>query len=117
MNGIGPESMKIGTKTNEIAQRNAVEFRYDILDPRFIEMMAVLANYGAEKYGDFNWQKSKLGGEKSPVNHIHQHLVDYQLNREYDHFDGDIRWHLIAIAFNAMMEFYWCSLQKRKGKI
>lgn len=84
--------------------------RYDILDPEFEELMARIADYGAKKYGDFNWHKSRLTGDKSPMNHIRKHWKSYMLNEPYDHPEiaGDSRkMHLVAIAFNAMMEFYY----------
>lgn len=92
-----PESTK--------SKRNPVDFRYDILDPEFIKAMAMVAQYGAEKYGEYNWLKSRLAGEKGPINHIYEHLRQYRVGEAYDKFDGGNQWHLVAIAFNAMMEF------------
>lgn len=88
--------------------------RYDILIPRFLDDMARIAYYGAKKYGDFNWQISKLEGDKSSVNHMYKHLTSYRLNEPYDHEElGTQRsLHLVAIAFNAMMEYYWAKLDE-----
>src|SRR5580698_9305404 len=36
------------------AQRDPVKVRYDILVPEFLEALAQIAHYGAEKYGEFN---------------------------------------------------------------
>ena len=91
----------------EQAKRNPVDYRYDILDPDFLHMMAQIAHYGAVTYGDFNWHKSRLTGDKSPVNHMYKHLSRFRKGDKYDHLDGDIRYHLAAIAFNAMMEFFY----------
>jgi hypothetical protein len=92
-----------------VATRLPVATRYDILDPQFWYSMALLAGVGAKKYGDFNWHKSRLVGEKSPVNHAFQHLVDYQDGNSYDHTElgGHKKFHLIACAFNCMMEFFY----------
>jgi len=92
------------------AKRDSCPTRYDIIDPEFLELMARVADYGAKKYGDFNWQKSRLEGDKSPINHIYKHLKSYRMDEPYDHPEiagTDRKMHLIAIAFNAMMEFYW----------
>jgi Domain of unknown function (DUF5664) len=98
---------KIRGQAEGVSVRNPVDFRYDILDPEFMHMLARVAHYGAEKYGDFNWQKSRLAGNKSPLNHLEYHLNQYRQQLEYDHFDGRHCWHLAAIAFNAMMEFWY----------
>jgi hypothetical protein len=31
------------------------------------------------------------------------------MGEKYDHFEGDVRRHLAAIAYNAMMEFHYVS--------
>jgi dATP/dGTP diphosphohydrolase len=94
---------------NKEAKRNPATYRYDILMPSFIEAMAKIADYGAEKYGDFNWTKSRLDGSKGPINHIYEHLNQYRQSRLYDHPEIGIerKYHLAAIAFNAMMEFWY----------
>lgn len=75
--------------------------------------MAAIADYGAKVYGEFNWHKSRLTGNKGPVNHIMKHLMQYQLSVDYDHPEIEVRagaerrMHLVAIAFNAMMEWYY----------
>lgn len=93
----------------EVATRVDRAIRYDILDPLFLEYMAKVADYGAKKYGDFNWHKSRLTGDKSPVNHMYKHLGSYQKNEPYDHpeLGEGPEWHLIGLAFNAMMEFFY----------
>lgn len=95
--------------STETAKRNSTSFRYDILDPEFLEVMAKIGHYGAEKYEELNWHKSRLTGEKGPVNHMYKHLGQYTRNKPYDHKEiGEERKiHLAAIAFNAMMEFWY----------
>lgn len=90
------------------AKRDEVAVRYDILDPLFLRVMAQIAHYGAKKYGENNWKLSHLKGNKSPINHIYEHLASYILREPYDHHEiGTAQAiHLVAIAFNAMMEFY-----------
>lgn len=92
----------------EVAQRDPIRERYDILDPNFLHFMALIADYGAKKYGESNWKKSRMTGSKSPINHIYKHLGAYQKMVEYDHSEIGVEpyIHLAAIAFNAMMEFY-----------
>jgi hypothetical protein len=88
-------------------KRVPVDFRYDAINPTFLHWMAKIGSYAAQKYGAWEqYTGARLVGEKSPVNHIFDHLRKYQLDEKYDHFDGDPRWHLVAVAYNAMMEFY-----------
>jgi hypothetical protein len=89
-------------------KRVPVDFRYDALNPLFLKFMAKIGAYAAEKYGSYEqYSEARLEGEKSPVNHIYEHLRQFTMGEPYDHFDGDIRWHLAAIAYNAGMEFYY----------
>ena len=102
----------VGKKEATRVTRN---IRYDIIDPEFLELMAKIADYGAKKYGNFDWQLSHLEGDKSPINHIYKHLKSFRMKEPYDHpeLGEGIELHLAAIAFNAMMEFYWVLKEKK----
>lgn len=92
----------------EAPKRLPVDFRYDSINPAFLKWMAKIGSYAADKYGAWDQYKTaRLVGEKSPVNHIYEHLRQFQDGEKYDHFDGDVRWHLVAVAYNAMMEFFY----------
>ena len=94
--------------SDSTALRVPVNYRYDALNPDFIKAMAQIAAYAAEKYGAAEqYTITRLVGEKSPINHIYEHLRQYQIGKPYDHFDGDLRWHLVAASYNAMMEFFY----------
>jgi len=85
-------------------KRVPVTFRYDGLNHDFIKMLAEIAHYAASKYGSAEqYANGRLEGEKSPVNHIYEHLRQYQTGEHHDHFKDPI-YHLAAIAYNAMME-------------
>ena len=91
------------------AKRDPIAFRFDILDPEFLQALAQIADYGAKKYGDRNWHKSRMIGDKSCMNHMYGHLLSYGASLEYDHQElgKEKKWHLAAVAFNAMMEFWY----------
>jgi hypothetical protein len=90
--------------------RVPVDFRYDAVHPTFLHWMARIGSYADTKYGAWEqYTRARLVGEKAPVNHIFDHLRKYQMGEAYDHFDGDVRWHLVAVAYNAMMAFYYHS--------
>jgi Domain of unknown function (DUF5664) len=97
------------TDKPEEAKRNKIGLRFDIIDPNFLKALAQIGYYGADKYGDLNWQKSRLDGEKGPINHIYDHLHKYRTREPYDHevIGTKRKYHLAAIAFNAMMEFWY----------
>ena len=94
--------------TKPPANRDPVKYRYDVLYWEFIHAMAEIGHFGAEKYGDHNYRQPGLTRDKSPINHMANHLRQYLERESYDHpeVDNDRKYHLAAIAFNAMMEFY-----------
>lgn len=90
--------------------RHPVNYRYDALNPEFEKMLAMIASYADEKYGDCHLYarlEERLRGEKSPINHMREHMRQYVMQEPYDKFDGDLGWHLAAIAYNAMMELFY----------
>jgi hypothetical protein len=90
------------------ARRDPVAYRYDVLYWNFIHVMAQIGHFGAEKYGEFNYRQLGLKGNTSPVNHIANHLRKFIENEPYDHQEVGVgrKYHLAAIAFNAMMQFW-----------
>lgn len=100
------------------AKRDEKGYRFDILDPEFLRSLARIADFGARKYGEYNWHKSRMVGHADPCNHILDHLTKYKLNKPFDHATlGEHRkMHLAAIAFNAMME-YWYESQESQESI
>lgn len=99
---------KVNFPLKKEAKRDPVNYRYDILYWNFIHAMAEIGHFGAEKYGDFNYRQPGLVREKSPINHIANHLRHYLEGHMYDHNEigSSKKYHLAAIAFNAMMEFW-----------
>lgn len=91
------------------ATRISVNYNFAKLHWPFWKAIAIMGHYGTEKYDKGqetpNYQISKLTGEKSAINHLSNHLLEYTLGNK--HPLGDSRWHLVAIAFNAMIEFFW----------
>jgi hypothetical protein len=87
-------------------KRVPVMYRYDAINPDFLHMMAEIGHYASEKYGSWDqYLAARLEGEKSPINHAYDHLRQYRRGDRYDHFDGDPRRHLVAVAYNVMMAF------------
>lgn len=91
------------------APRTPLDVRYDLLEASFMRAMAKVGQYGAEKFGDANYKKSRMRGKDGPPNHILNHLGSYMLHEPYNHSEigHERKYHLAAIAFNAMMEFWY----------
>jgi hypothetical protein len=88
--------------------RVPVNFNYTGLNFDFLKLMAEIPPYADEKYTSFaQYTHERLTGEKSPANHMIEHLRQYMAGEPYDKFDGDVGRHLVAVAYNAMMEFYY----------
>jgi len=90
-----------------VAKRVPVDYIYHQLNWDFIHGMAQIAGYAAHKYGSVQqYADSRLAGEKSPVNHMLRHTGQYITGESHDHFHS-VEAHLWAIAYNAMMEYYY----------
>jgi hypothetical protein len=55
--------------------RGDVKPRYDLIDPGFLRGLAEVLAYGAEKYGDRNWQKADEVAARDAANHAFEHLL------------------------------------------
>ncbi len=89
------------------ALRNQVNYRLDALNWDFLKLMAEVAAYADSKYGNaVQYTESRLEGDKSPTNHIAEHLHTYLKREVHDHF-GTLKHQLAAIAYGAMIEFYY----------
>lgn len=89
------------------------------LVPEFIAAMEDIGRYGYEKYGIDSFQHKRINDNRERhiprtqapaiLNHIGQHVGAYGLGIRHDHFKTR-RHQLAAIAFNAMMEFWYAGL-------
>lgn len=92
------------------AKREPVDYRHDALYPEFLNFMARMAGYAGLKYSNpLQYLGSRLKGPDGPINHAKNHIGEFQLGKPHDHFGADIRWHLVAAAYNLMMEFIYIS--------
>lgn len=96
--------------SNKPGARAPVSYRYDALNWDFIKLMAEIAEYADRKYkeagGVHNYTGARLVEEKSPVNHAFEHLRMFIKGELHDHFHT-LKHQLAALAYNAMMEFYY----------
>jgi hypothetical protein len=95
-------------KDRRKATRVPVKFNYTGLNFDFIQQMAEIVPYADAKYETFaQYTRSRMTGEASPINHLVEHARQYMMDEPYDHFDGDRGRHLVAIAYNAMIEWFY----------
>lgn len=88
-------------------KRQPVDFNFESLNWDFIHAMAKIANYANTKYGSaVQYTNARLVGGNSPINHIVGHVREYSKRIPHDRF-GNLEMQLAAIAYNAMMEFYY----------
>lgn len=89
-------------------KREPVDFDFTALNWDFIKQLAQIPPYAAEKYGSWEqYRDARLRGEKSPMNHIIEHARQYMMGEPYEKFDKHLGRQLVAIAYNAMMEWYY----------
>jgi anthranilate phosphoribosyltransferase len=89
------------------------------LIPEFLKAMDEIGQYGHEKYKDKSFQEQRLRGDRSRIkrcdpkeiaSHASAHYASYLRGELHDHFHTR-KHQLAAVAFNAMMEFYYAGLQ------
>lgn len=90
---------------------------YEFLNADFLAAMNDIGSYGNDKYGkDSFHQRAKVGDRsRGPLKrtqpeeiakHAADHFKDANAGIRHDHF-GTRKHQLAAVAFNAMMEFYF----------
>ena len=88
-------------------KREPVNFDYEGLNWDFIKLQAEIAAHAKAKYGQIEqYANGRLEGEKSPLNHMAEHMRMYMAREEHDKF-GTLKHQLAAVAYNASMEFYY----------
>jgi hypothetical protein len=95
---------------------------YPHLRAKFLAAMNDIGRYGLDKYGENSFEARAMRGDTSrgPLTgrtssraiklHIEDHYQMYMDKTPHDHF-GTHRHQLAAVAFNAMMEFYFEGLE------
>lgn len=94
----------------------------EFLDEAFLAAMNEIGKYGHEKYGADSFHARAANGDRSrgtilsrtSSQAIGQHAkdhVDMYLRREAHDKFGTLKHQLAAVAFNAMMEFYFAGLE------
>lgn len=84
--------------------REPIATRFDLLDPAFVQAMAMIMGVGASKYGPENW-KTGLTGANSGLNHALKHINEFQNGTPNDYGANDL--HLAQAAVNLMFEAYF----------
>ena len=93
---------------------------FEFLETAFLEAMNDIGRYGAEKYGEQSFQRRALRNDRSRNSartasvvieqHARRHFQEYVRGETHDHFKTR-KHQLAAVAFNAMMEFYFEGLE------
>lgn len=90
-----------------LVKRHPVDFLYNKLNWDFIKLLAQIAQYAEGKYGAAEqYREAELTGDGSPMNHMAEHMRAYMAGESHDHFGGQ-EYQLAAIAYNAMMEYFY----------
>lgn len=76
--------------------------RYDLIPPELLKRLADLYTRGAEKYGDYNWQKANSPEEYQRMKaSAWRHFIDWSAgwNTEEDHAIATI-WNIISYEWH-----------------
>ena len=96
------------------------------LSENFVQAMDDIGRYGHEKYGEFSFYHRRAAGDNSRgdhprtapeaiASHAAEHFQMHLRGELHDHFKTR-KHQLAAVAFNAMMEFYFAGLEEETGK-
>ena len=86
--------------------------KYEFLDESFLALMNDIGRIGHEKFGanafEVNGPQRRIPRHQKAeiLRHAHQHLWLYEDGVKHDK-TGNLQGHLGAVAFNAMLEFYF----------
>lgn len=98
---------------------------YNFLSQKFLEAMNEIGAYGHQKYGENSFHARAAKGDTSRgeitsrtsseaiAKHASDHFDLYLDKILHDHFSTR-RHQLAAVAFNAMMEFYFAGLENEE---
>ncbi len=91
--------------------RKTVDYRFDVLNWDFLKGMSMIGSFADVKYaengGALQYVTAEaLKGDKSPVNHIAEHLRQFQAGELHKHYKTR-KAQLWAIAYNAMMAAHY----------
>jgi hypothetical protein len=93
----------------------------EFLSAKFLEAMNDIGRYGNDKYGQESFHQRQKSGDKSRgslsrasseaiAQHAQEHFSMHLRGERHDYF-GTRKHQLAAVAFNAMMEFYFAGLE------
>jgi hypothetical protein len=93
----------------------------EFLNAKFLQAMNDIGRYGNEKYGKESFHYRQKTGDRSRgvlarakpdaiAAHAREHFEMYMRGELHDHFNTR-KHQLAAVAFNAMMEFYFAGLE------
>jgi hypothetical protein len=88
------------------------------LIPGFLQAMNEIGAYGFDIYGElpqrrYHHRNPERVTSAVIAEHAKQHFSDYLADVPHDHFQTR-KHQLAAVAFNAMMEFYFAGLENEK---
>ena len=112
---------QLNASQQQVAALEARNAELEFLSPGFLRAMNDIGRYGFEKYGEQSFQARRLKGDTSRgdmkrttpqaiADHAREHFSMYLNHIPHDHFGTDAH-QLAAVAFNAMMEFYFAALK------
>jgi hypothetical protein len=86
--------MIVEYETGARRSSDAEEFRYDLISPVGLAAVARACQEGADKYGDYNWEKGMRANVM--LNHALRHIYEFLSgDRQEDHL-GHAAWNLIS---------------------
>jgi hypothetical protein len=96
---------------------------YTTLNKEFLQAMEEIGQYGLEKYGSDSFAGMQSRNDRKRNLRIKSHIIGDHVKNHYDmYLNGEkhdrfntFKHQLAAVAFNAMMEFYFANLDSEES--
>jgi hypothetical protein len=85
---------KVVYDTGAMRSADAEDVRYDLISPIGLRAVARACCEGAQKYGDFNWEKGMRANVM--LNHALRHIYEFLSGDRYEDHLGHAAWNLLA---------------------
>jgi hypothetical protein len=97
MINVGPDAPIVENERG--GKQSHVSYRYDLIPPEVLAVLARIYDYGVKRYDPDNWKKIST---EDHLNHVMVHLVAYRAGDRSDDHLGHMMWRAQAALYTAI---------------
>jgi hypothetical protein len=103
---VGPDAPIVENERG--GKQSHVAYRYDLIPPEILMVLARIYDYGAQRYEPDNWKKIST---EDHLNHVMVHLVAYRAGDRSDDHLGHMMWRAQAALYTAIHDLAYDARQ------